>query len=239
MLLGDKNRKYKILLFDLDDTLLDFQANERDALPRVFDFFGYTLTDEMMKAYHTINNQLWTDYENGEVMMSEMLNSRFAKTMAKFGVAVDGVAWEKHYQALLGDGHHIIEDALEVCRRLEKTHRLFVITNGVRKTQLNRLKAAGLYDLFEDIFTSQGIGYQKPAKEFFDHVISHISGFDTREALIIGDSINTDIKGGIESGIDTCWFNRHAQECGANIPIAFVISKLTDLYDILSENDER
>jgi len=230
--------KYKILLFDVDDTLLDFRANETEALPKVFEFFGYSLSDELLHTYHTINKQLWIDYEHGKVSMTDMLNSRFTKTMANFDIEVDGTVWEKHYQALLGSGHHVIEDALEVCERLAQTHRLFVVTNGVKETQFNRLKIAGLYDLFEDIFTSQGIGYQKPAKEFFDHVKSHIDGFDAREALIIGDSLNSDIRGGIASGIDTCWFNKHAQECDAEIRSKYMITKLTELYDILTEKED-
>lgn len=230
----DKNKAYKILLFDVDDTLLDFGANEKAALPKVFAFFGYPLTDELLHTYHRINKQLWDDYEHGKVTMNDMLNSRFAKTMAEFGIAVDGMAWETHYQALLGGGYHIIEDAPAVCQRLAQTHRLFVVTNGVKETQHKRLKLAGLHGWFEDIFNSQSIGYQKPAKAFFDHVKSHIDGFDTRDALIIGDSLNTDIKGGIASGIDTCWFNKRKQECVSDIRSTYTITKLTELYDILA-----
>ncbi len=225
------------MLFDVDDTLLDFGANEKEALPKVFAFFGYPLTDKLLHTYHRINKQLWDDYEHGKVTMDDMLNSRFAKTMAEFGIAVDGETWEKHYQNLLGGGYHIIEDALEVCQRLAQTHRLFVVTNGVKETQHRRLKLAGLYDLFEDIFNSQSIGYQKPAKEFFDHVKNHINGFDVRDALIIGDSLNTDIKGGITSGIDTCWVNKRAQENDSGIRSTYTITKLTELYDILIFRD--
>jgi 2-haloacid dehalogenase len=177
------------------------------------------------------------DYEHGKVAMGDMLNARFALTMQEHGVAVDGVEWEKRYQALLGGGHHIIEDAMEICHRLAKTHRLFVVTNGVRETQHKRLKLAGLHSLFEKIFDSQSIGYQKPDKAFFDHVKSHIDGFDVRHALIIGDSLNTDIKGGIVSGIDTCWFNKRSQQCHSDICSTYTITKLTELYDILALGD--
>ena len=230
----EKKREYKILLFDVDDTLLDFGANEKEALPKVFDFFGYPLTDELRHTYDRINKGLWDDYEHGKVTMNDLLNARFARTMAEYGIAVDGEAWETHYQALLGGGYHIMEDALDVCQRLAKTHRLFVVTNGVKETQHKRLKLAGLYDLFEDIFNSQSIGYQKPSAAFFDYVISHINGFDVHEALIIGDSLNTDIKGGITSGIDTCWVNKHAQANDSDIRSTYTITKLTELYDILA-----
>lgn len=230
------HRNYKYLLFDVDDTLLDFGANESESLRKLFEYHGYPLTDELLRTYHTINKQFWVDYEQGKVAMDEMLSQRFTLTMAQFGVAVNGEAWEQRYQALLGSGLHLIDDAPQVCGRLSRFYSMFVITNGVRETQHKRLKAAGLFDCFEDIFNSQSIGYQKPSKEFFDHVAAHIEGFDASEALIIGDSPYTDIKGGIEAGIDTCWFNRH--RCEADIASTYTITKLTELFDILGITHE-
>ena len=104
-----------------------------------------------------------------------------------------------------------MEGALEVCQSLSVFHRLFVITNGITKTQIKRLKHSGLFEFFEETFDSQSIGFQKPSKEFFDCVMNNIKDFDIKEALIIGDSLNTDIKGGLLSGIDTCWVNSKSQ----------------------------
>jgi len=171
---------YKILLFDLDDTLLDFGANETDSL----------------------------------------------------GTAVDGIEWENQYRELLGNGSQHIEGALEVCQSLSVSHRLFVVTNGITLTQIKRLKLSGLDEFFEDIFDSQSIGFQKPSKEFFDYVISHIKDFNKKEALIIGDSLNTDIKGGLLAGIDTCWINRNSYEKSTEIQSTYTISSLVELYDI-------
>ena len=125
-----------------------------------------------------------------------------------------------------------MDGALSVCQSLSASHRLFVITNGITKTQIKRLKHSGLHDFFEDIFTSQSIGFQKPAKEFFDYVMNHIAGFNIREALIIGDSLNTDIKGGLLAGIDTCWLNHKSQTGSAEIPSTYTITRLSQLYDI-------
>jgi len=94
------------------------------------------------------------------------------------------------------------------------------------------LEQSGLYEFFDDIFVSQSIGSQKPSKKFFDYVMSHIKDFDRKEALIIGDSLNTDIKGGLLSGIDTCWFNRKLQKRSPEIRSTFTISSLVELYDI-------
>ncbi|NLL15608.1 MAG: noncanonical pyrimidine nucleotidase, YjjG family [Clostridiales bacterium] len=223
---------YKILLFDLDNTLLDFCANETDSLNKLFQKHGYIFTDELFELYNSVNKQLWADYENGKIELDDVLNSRFSETMLRLGKEVDGIEWENQYRELLGNGCQLIEGALEVCRRLSESHRLFVITNGITKTQIKRLKQSGLYEFFEDIFISQSIGSQKPSKEFFDYVMSHIKGFNGKEALIIGDSLNTDIKGGLMSGIDTCCFNSKLHECSPEIRTTYTIASLEELYDI-------
>lgn len=224
--------RYKILLFDLDDTLLDFGANEADSLNKLFLRHGYALTPEMFEVYNSVNKQLWADYENGTIALEDVLNTRFSRTMLRLGKAVDGIEWENEYRELLGNGCQLIEGALELCQRLSVSHRLFVATNGVTKTQIKRLKQSGLFEFFEDIFDSQSIGFQKPSKEFFDYVMGHIKDFDIRKALMIGDSLNTDIKGGILSGVDTCWINRKAQKCPAAIKSTYTVSSLSELYEI-------
>lgn len=225
---------YKILLFDLDDTLLDFCANEADSLSKLFSQYGYTFSDEFFQVYNSVNKQLWADYENGNIVLEDVLNSRFSETMLRLGKVVDGIEWENQYRELLGNGCQRMEGALEVCQNLSVSHRLVVITNGITKTQIKRLKQSGLYEFFEDIFDSQSIGHQKPSKEFFTYVISHIKDFNRKEALIIGDSLNSDIKGGILSGIDTCWINKKLQKCSAEIQSTYTITSLTELYDICS-----
>jgi 2-haloacid dehalogenase len=225
--------RYNILLFDLDDTLLDFGANETDSLNQLFQHHGYPFSDELFRVYDSVNKQLWADYENGNIELEVVLNSRFSETMFRLGEVVDGMEWENLYRELLGNGSQLLmEGALEVCQSLSASHRLFVITNGITQTQIKRLKQSGLYDFFEDIFDSQSIGFQKPSKPFFDYVISHIKDFNIKEALIIGDSLSTDIKGGLLSGIDTCWINRKAQECSAEIQSTFTVTSLLDIYDI-------
>lgn len=226
--------KYKILLFDLDDTLLDFAANEDDSLSKLFKQHGYTLTDEVFQLYASVNRQLWADYENGVIELREVLNSRFSKTMTKLGVSVDGTEWEDQYREHLGNGCQLVKGALEVCQSLSKSHRLYVVTNGVAKTQLKRLKQAGLYEYFEAIYDSQSIGFQKPTIEFFDYVISHIEDFNKSEALIIGDSLNTDIRGGNLAGIDTCWMKGKTQMSSTEIQSTYTITRLDELYDICS-----
>lgn len=225
---------YKILLFDLDDTLLDFSANETDSLNKLFQHYGYTFTDELFHVYNSVNKQLWSDYENGTIALDEVLNARFSETMLRLGEVVDGIEWEALYRELLGNGCQLIEGALELCQRLSVSHRLFVITNGITQTQIKRLKQSGLHEFFEGIFDSQSIGFQKPTKDFFNYVMGHIQDFDLKEALIIGDSLTTDIKGGLLSGIDTCWINSKYQKSVEEIQSTYTVTSLVELYDILT-----
>jgi 2-haloacid dehalogenase len=222
---------YKILLFDLDDTLLDFAANEAVSLNKLFQQHGYTFSDEIFQIYNSVNKQLWMDYENGRIALEDVLNSRFSKTLLKLGQTVDGSEWERQYRDLLSNGFQLMEGAFDVCRSLSLSYRLFIITNGVTETQLKRVKESGLSDFFEDIFISQSIGFQKPAKEFFDYVMSHIKDFNKEEALIIGDTLNSDIKGGILSGIDTCLISRKPHEQLSEIQSTYTITKLVELFD--------
>jgi 2-haloacid dehalogenase len=224
---------YKILLFDLDNTLLDFDANEFDSLTKLFAQRGYPLSDELRAYYNTVNDRLWASYERGEIPLDGVLNSRFPQTLRRLGIEADGSDWENAYRELLGNGSQLIDGAAMLCQSLSRTHRLFVITNGVTQTQHKRLREAGLSGFFEDVFTSQEIGFQKPSSGFFDYIAGHIRDFEKKDALIIGDSLNTDIKGGLLAGIDTCWFNRKGQAPSAEIPSTYAITALEELYDLL------
>lgn len=220
---------YSILLFDLDDTLLDFRANEACALPALFALHGYHFTVPIAQVYHSINNHLWSSYERGLLPLRDVLDVRFARTMAHFGVEIDGAAWEAEYRHLLSLGHQKMEGALEICQTLCKTHRLFIVTNGVTGTQERRLREAGLFDFFENIFYSELIGHQKPARAFFEYVAAHIPGFDAQRALLIGNSPATDILGGLNFGLDTCLYSPSGAPAPAEIPATYTIQSLYEL----------
>lgn len=227
-------KNYKTLLFDVDDTLLDFGAAEDNALHLLFNDLQFPLTPEVEKRYKTINSQLWKAFEQGEIPRDEVVSTRFALLFKEYGKEVDGPLLDQKYREFLTEGHELIDGALELIKTLSSQYDLYIVTNGISYMQYKRLTASGLYPYFKSIFVSEDTGYQKPMKEFFDYVFERIADFDVEQTMIIGDSLNADITGGHLAGIDTCWVNPKMKNNDTNIVPSFEIKKLEELYPILN-----
>ncbi|MEA4972618.1 MAG: YjjG family noncanonical pyrimidine nucleotidase [Candidatus Metalachnospira sp.] len=224
---------YNIILFDLDNTLFDFDANQAESLKMLFTEKGVELTDEIYKTYDGINRNLWVEYELGKISIDTLLNTRFAKTMTLYNREVDGEKWEIDYRKYLNRGSQLIDGVYDLLGELSKSHRLFAATNGVNETQVSRLKLSGIYDFFEDVFISEEVGAQKPSVKFFDYAFSHICDFKKEESLMVGDTLTSDIKGGLDSGIDTCWYNPYGLQPSELIKSTYTIKELSELKEIL------
>ncbi|WP_172370433.1 YjjG family noncanonical pyrimidine nucleotidase [Sporosarcina jiandibaonis] len=226
-------KKYQTLLFDVDDTLLDFGAAESEALRLLFKEQNIPLTPEIEACYKKINQDLWKSFEEGKINRDEVLNTRFSILFQAYNREVDGALLEKSYRSYLEEGKQLVDGALELITELQDQYDLYIVTNGVSKTQYKRLRASGLYLLFKDIFVSEDTGFQKPMKEYFDYVFARIADFDLNRALIVGDSLSADILGGQLAGIDTCWYNPEMKPNNTNIVPTYEIQKLEELYRIL------
>ena len=197
----------EFLFLDLDDTILDFHKAERIALSKTIRSFGIEPTEEVLSRYHTINKWHWEQLELGNMTRAQVLLGRFAMLFAERKIDVDAEAVARDYEQNLGIGHYFLPGAEEAVDLLSKKYRLFLASNGTASVQKGRMTSANLYRFFEKVFVSQEIGHNKPSKAYFDACFAQIPDFDPAKAMIVGDSLSSDIQGGINAGIKTCWVN--------------------------------
>jgi len=223
----------EFLFLDLDDTILDFKSEERVAITETISSFGVTVTDAVLQRYHVINRSLWEQLERGEITREEVLTQRFAKLFGELGVPVDATFCARTYEKNLAIGHQFLPGAEEAVKRLSKKYRLFLASNGTASVQAGRMTSANLYRFFERVFVSQEIGHNKPSKAYFDACFATIADFVPERALMVGDSLSSDIAGGINAGIRTCWVNPKHQAHPEHIRPDYEIEALSQLEALL------
>lgn len=197
----------EFLFLDLDDTILDFHKAERIALSKTLRDFGVEPTEEVLALYHKINLWHWEQLEKGKLTREEVLVGRFAALFRELGVSADAVRCTRSYEGNLAVGHYFLPGAEEAVANLSQKYRLFLASNGTATVQAGRLTSANLYRFFETVFVSQELGFNKPAKDFFDACFARIPDFDPKKAVMVGDSLTSDILGGLRAGLRTCWLN--------------------------------
>lgn len=196
------------LLFDLDNTLLDFDKAEANALTKALGDVGITVTDEMRGSYNKINLAQWKLLEQGRITREEVKIRRFKLLFQKFDIKVSPEEVAKAYQRYLGQGHYFIDGAEEVLQQLSKKYRIYLVTNGTLSVQRGRLKSSGIQKYLQGVFISEEIGFNKPSIEYFNKCFAQIPDFKKENTVIIGDSLSSDIQGGKNAGIQTIWFHR-------------------------------
>lgn len=229
-------KKYTTLLFDADDTLLDFHKDERQALEKTMKHYGVPVTEENIKIYSDINQGMWKQLERGEITKPELKRTRFKKFFEAIGFECDEepLTVNEHYLSLLGEGGNTLEGAVDTVKKLyEDGYELYIITNGIAATQAKRLNRSGLLPYINEVFVSETIGYQKPRKEYFDAVLNNIKEKDKEKILVIGDSLTSDIQGAMNASLPCCWLNRYGKELSENYEVDFVIEDVREVFGVI------
>lgn len=228
--------RFTTILWDVDGTLLDFIYAQRACMKNCFEKMGMTITEEMLVRYSEINDSYWKRLELGQVTKDELLTGRFSDLFEEFGMTdADPDEFRIAYETGLGEVYKYMENSYDVCSGLYRRVDQYVITNGISMTQRNKLKLSGLDKFMEDIFVSEDADAPKPFKGFFDYCMDRIREKDKSRMLIVGDSLTSDIKGGVLYGIPTCWYRPEGMVNDSDYKPDYEINKLEDVFRLLEE----
>lgn len=227
---------YTIALIDADNTLLDFSKSEHEALSDCLAARGLPHHAEITDRYAAINDFYWKQLELGLVTRSSLRIKRFETFFEEFGFRCDPEQMADDYMATLTSKSYMMDGALDFCKSIYGKCRLYLITNGNTVVQKGRFDPSPLAPLFEACFISEEMGCAKPEKRYFDMVAAQIPNFDPTTAIVIGDSLSSDIQGGINAGLDTCWFNPQRKTRPADIPMTYMVHTFEEMQRIVLSN---
>lgn len=225
--------RYKTILFDADGTLLDFERSEYEALSDVLADFQIPDTEENHAIYSAANAEQWKLLEKGLVTRAELRINRFQTFLNKIGFSASTYAMADRYMQALATKSHLLDGAFELCEKLSRDRDLYIITNGFRYVQEGRFYPSAIAPFFRKVFISEDIGAEKPELAFFNHVKAHIPQFCPETTLVVGDSLSSDIEGGIRAGLDVCWYNPKQKSAPADMKITYTVSELSEILPIV------
>lgn len=224
---------YKLLLFDADETLFDFNKAMRVSLSRCLEHYGVECSAEMLDTFDKINIKYWNMYESGKISRPKMQKSRFEEFLSQFNIDCDPEEFDALYIDNLAFCPFLYDGVEELCRELSGRYRMSIVTNGIAYMQRKRIESSSIRKYFEHIIISDDAGYPKPEKGFFDYVFRIYSDIPRRAALVIGDSLVADIKGGIDAGTATCWVNPGGTCSDGTIKPDYEIRNINELRTLL------
>ncbi len=223
--------KYSWLLFDADDTLFDYPKAESKALSWTFEDIGLAYLPEYLPVYHKYNRQVWQELEQGTLTALELRTKRFELLFHDLGIATDPDGFSSLYLKNLARGSDLLPGALETLQVLSRSCHIGLVTNGLADVQRPRLENSPIRPYIEKMFISEEVGAAKPEPAYFDRVFEAIGHPARSEVMIVGDSLTSDILGGVQYGIDTCWFNPAHNT--TELPITYMIQTLPELIPLL------
>lgn len=226
--------KYKIILFDADGTLYDFDKAALEALKSNFKKYNLEWTTNTFEIYEEVNKKIWNDFEKGLITTSEIKTERFKIFFDILGVSnINSLQFSKGYLEFLSQNNYLLNGAGNIVKWSSENFELAIVTNGLASVQNPRFKKSELRKYFKHIIISEEIGFAKPKKEIFDYTFELLNNPSKDSVIIIGDNLTSDIKGGMDYGIDTCWFNPTKTVNSSEIIPTYEISNLNELKKIL------
>lgn len=225
----------KVILWDIDATLLNFIMAEKYSIRKCFAAFEMgECTDEMISRYSVINASYWPRLESGELTREQVLLGRFQEFFEKEGIVCPDVkAFNSQYQINLGEEVFFNDHGYELVKKLSSQYKQYVVTNGCLVAQERKLEKSGLGALMDGAFISEQVGAEKPSQAFFDAVWKGIGTYEKDEVVIIGDSLTSDMRGGNNAGIRCIWYNPDGKENAKDCRIDYEIQNLNQVEEIL------
>lgn len=220
---------YNCILFDLDGTLIDFQAGEREAILGTLEKFELPRDEETITLFSAINTELWAQLDRGEIKKDKLVVQRFTKLLAALGAKGDAIRMNNDFMTRLSSAAAMMPGADELLGELAEFATLAAATNGVYKVQMARLEKSGLLPYFDEVFVSEKLGATKPAPRFYEQALNRLGIKNRSRVLVVGDSLTADIKGGINARLDTCWCNFTGAENNTGITPTHTVQSYTQL----------
>lgn len=226
--------KYEIILFDADETLFDFKKSESYAFKNtMLEFNIQYLEDYHLKLYSDINSAIWKEFEIGLITQEKLKVERFKRLSDKLNIKFDETEFAKSYMKHLSCASFLYEYSIDLIETLHKYYKLFIVTNGLTDVQNKRIRKSNISKYFNDIIISEEVKVAKPDAKIFELALNNVDYTNKSNLLMVGDSLTSDIQGGINFGIDTCWFNPNRIVNKTRIKPTYEISNLAELKDLL------
>ena len=231
--------KYYCILFDADNTLLDFDAAERKALAETLTQYGIEPSSETMETYRTINEGLWRQLEKGQIRREKLMNERFTRFLKEIGAAGNGAEMNRYYLNQLSTHPDLMPgNVLDVLHELAEVATLAIVSNGAYKVQSARIADSGIARFMDGVYISEKVGASKPSARIFDAALRDLGVNDRSRVLVVGDDLLADIRGGQSAGLDTCWVNFDGRENESGVEPKYTIGSYEALYHIVMEPEE-
>jgi 2-haloacid dehalogenase len=228
--------KYEIIIFDADETLFDFKKSEREAFKNAMIEFDIEYDENHhLKIYQGINTAIWKEFEEGLITQEKLKVERFKRLSDKLDAGFDETEFAKSYMKHLANASFLYDDSMGLVESLHKDYRLTIVTNGLHDVQDKRIRKSVIAKYFQDVVVSEEILIAKPDPRIFEHALNNINHTDKSKVLMVGDSLTSDIQGGINFGVDTCWYNPNKIVNKTAIKPTYEISSLMELKDILEK----